>query len=93
MRKITIIAIAILLFGCKNGNHEEPRREESLLIDLGKRYYKEKEDEMKRIEKIFEKNVMNSTRNNIFLSNSKRTIKAINYFILTFGYMKRLFPQ
>ena len=53
LRSITIIAIVILLFSCKGVNNEKPSREETVLIDLGKRYYKEFEEEMKRIERVF----------------------------------------
>lgn len=53
MRRITILAIVFLLFGCKSVNNEKPSREESVLIDLGKKYYKEFQEEMKRIEMVY----------------------------------------
>ena len=55
LRRLTILAIVILLFGCKGVNTEKPSREETVLIDLGKRYYKEFEEEMKRIERVYKK--------------------------------------
>ena len=53
MRKITILALAILFLGCKSVKNDKLSREETLLIDLGKRYYKEKEEELKKIEMVF----------------------------------------